>query len=106
MNHADLPVRGTRLTEGFVRQGLRVELRSKGSQRRLGLLTGAIDRTYPRPRVEVIPEGLCLGRLETWALVDTHLLPRKRQLLALGGGFQPPKGYPLINGEPPPTRKN
>lgn len=106
MSQSDLPVRGTRLTEGWVRQGLRVELRSKGSQRRLGLLTGIIDRTYPRPRVEVIPEGLCLGRLEAWLLVDTHLLPRKRQLVGLGGGFQPPKGYPLINGESPSKPKN
>lgn len=106
MTYADLPVRGTRLTEGFVRQGLRIELRGKGGRGRLGILTGVIDRTYPRPRVEVIPEGLCLGRLETWALVDAHLLPRKRQLVGLGGGFQPPKGYPLINGEPAPTLRN
>jgi hypothetical protein len=96
----NLPTKSTALTAQRVHQGLRVELRGRNSRPRLGLLTGLIDKTYPRPRVEVIPEGLSLGRIETWALADCILLPRKRQLVPLGGSYQPPKGYPLINKEP------
>lgn len=95
-----LPIRTVPLKPEHVRQGMRVELRGRKSRPRLGLLTGVLDKTYPRPRVEVIPEGLSLGRIETWALADCVLLPRRRQLVALGGGYQPPKGYPLVNGEP------
>jgi hypothetical protein len=94
-----LPIRTVPLKAAQVQQGLRVELRGRNSRPRLGLLTGVIDKTYPRPRVEVIPEGLSLGRIETWALADCVLLPRRRQLSALGGGYQPPKGYPLVNKE-------
>jgi hypothetical protein len=93
------PLKSAPLSSQWNRQGLRVELRDGRTPARIGLLTGVLDRTYPRPRVEVIPEGLALGRIETWPLADVALLPRKRQLRALGGGFDPPKGYPLVNKE-------
>jgi|694.fasta_scaffold74192_3 hypothetical protein len=82
-----------------VQRGLRVELCARGKQPRLGLMTGLIDRTYPRPRVEVIPEGLALSRLELWAMDDLVLLPKRRQLVGMGGGWRCPKGYPLVNKE-------
>jgi hypothetical protein len=98
------PRSATPLTREWVIQGLRVELparRQVGRSRSwIGLLTGVIETSYPRPRVEVITEGLSLGRLDTWALADVILLPRNRQLVAMGGGFTPPRGYPLINTEP------
>jgi hypothetical protein len=99
-----LPLKPSPLKPEQVRKGLRVELCARGTRPRIGLLTGALDRTYPRPRVEVIPEGLALGRLETWALADVILLPRRRQLQGMGGGFQPPKGYPLVNKESAPSQ--
>lgn len=94
------PIKATPLTAERVLHCLRVELRARGTRPRIGLLTGVLDRSYRRPRVEIIPEGLALSRIETWALADTVLLPRKRQLRALGGEFDPPKGYPLVNKEP------
>jgi hypothetical protein len=101
-----LPLKPSRLKPEHVRQGLRVELCASGVRPRIGLLTGVLDRTYPRPRVEIIPEGLSLGRLETWALADVLLLPRRRQLQAMGGSFVPPKGYPLVNTEKAQIKKS
>jgi hypothetical protein len=94
-----LPIKATPLTAERVQHCLRVELRAKGVPPRIGLLTGLLDRSYRRPRVEIIPEGLALSRIETWAMADVILLPRKRQLRALGGEFDPPRGYPLVNKE-------
>ncbi len=100
MPETRLPLKATPLKPELVQHCLRVELKAKGVRPRIGLLTGVLDRSYRRPRVEIIPEGLSLSRIETWALADTILLPRKRQLRALGGEFDPPKGYPLVNREP------
>ena len=83
-----------------VRLGLRVRATGHYARGRIGILTGVIDRSYPRPRVEVIPEGLALSRLDTWALAEAVLLPEQQQLRALGGSFNPPKGYPLITTSP------
>jgi len=90
------------LTADQVRLGLRVRATGHYAQGRIGILTGVIDRSYPRPRVEVIPEGLAVSRLDTWALAEAVLLPEPQQLRALGGSFDPPKGYPLITTSPKP----
>jgi hypothetical protein len=94
-----LPCRPSPLKPEQVQRGLRVELCARGVRPRLGLMTGLIDRTYPRPRVEVIPEGLALGRLELWTMEDLILLPKRRQLTGVGGDWKCPKGYPLVNKE-------
>jgi hypothetical protein len=106
VSSSPLPLKASLLRPEQVRQGLRVELTLPKGRTRIGLLTGTLDRTYPRPRVEVIPEGLALGKLETWALADVVLLPRRRQLKGMGGGFTPPKGYPLVNKENEPKQRN
>ncbi len=36
-------------------------------------------------------------RKELWALNNTKLRPINEQLVALGGKFKPPKGFPLHN---------
>lgn len=89
------------LTASLVQRGLRVQSTHKHSRDRIGMLTGTIDHGYPRPRVEVIPEGLSLARLETWAIHETVILPIEQQVKALGGSFDPPKGYPLITQSKP-----
>lgn len=99
MAEIKLPTRPSRLRLERVQRGLRVELLSRGKRPRLGLMTGLIDRTYPRPRVEVIPEGLALSRLELWVVDDLVLLPKRRQLIGMGGDWRCPKGYPLVNKE-------
>lgn len=98
------PRRATPLTPEWVIKGLRAELpanRRLGRPRAwIGLLTGVLETSYPRPRVEVMVEGLSLSTLQTWAMADVILLPRHRQLVVMGGSFTPPRGYPLINTEP------
>jgi hypothetical protein len=85
-----------RLTEALVQKGLRVQSTGHHAPGRTGMLTGVIDHGYRRPRVEVIPEGLSLGRLDTWAIDDTLILPLSQQFRSLGGSFEAPRGYPLI----------
>ena len=84
------------LTADQVRLGLRVLATGHYAKGRTGILTGVIDRSCRRPRVEVIPEGLAVSRLDSWALAEATPLPESQQLRALGGSFDPPKGYPLI----------
>ena len=104
MTERKIPVRATPLTPEWVIQGLRVELPANSRQgrprTRTGMLTGLLDRSYPRPRVEVMVEGTSTNRPETWAMADVLLLPRRRQLVAMGGGYEPPRGYPLNCSEP------
>jgi hypothetical protein len=106
MTELKLPSKPSPLKTEQVQRGLRVELCVRGKPPRLGLMTGLIDRTYPRPRVEVIPEGFALSRLELWAMADLVLLPKRRQLIGMGGDWRCPKGYPLVNKESGPINRS
>lgn len=80
-----------------VRRWLRVRYYDPSGPRRLGLLTGVLDRSGFSPTVEVIPEAFAFHCLEFWPLHRLEALPRQQQLRCQGGLFDPPKGYPFLN---------
>lgn len=62
---------------------------------RSGLVVGRTEATgWNRALVLVAIEGST--RNEYWPLRHTVPRPKREQVAALGGRFQPPKGFPLI----------
>lgn len=67
---------------------------------RIGMVAGRLEPGIGvTALLPVIVEGST--RNELWPLHRLEPLPRKRQLVGLGGKVIPPKGYPLI----PPAEK-
>jgi hypothetical protein len=54
------------------------------------------ERANHRGQYEVFPEGFSSAKPELWPLQHSFVLPVSRQLSALGGNFDPPKGYPFF----------
>lgn len=82
-----------RLRPHDLKTGLRVEYRCVTGTR-LGMV--ASDRPNHCGQYEVFPEGISSARPELWPLQHSFVLPMPRQLSALGGKFNPPKGYPFF----------
>lgn len=83
-------------------QGTRVECLDKRGGRRLAMLTGHQEtRAHGLVYLELIHEGCATGRPEFWLKDDIRPLPKQQQMVALGGCFRPPKGYPFITKAKP-----
>lgn len=62
---------------------------------RCGFVIGNVEATgWNRALVPVAIEGST--RHEYWPLCHVDLRPMREQVAALGGKYQPPKGFPLI----------
>lgn len=84
------------LSPDSVRKNLRVEYRPSRGSARIGLLTGQRTSHGSTFLVEVFPEGSSKVRTEDWEIQRVFPLPPQQQLVALGGTFQPPVGYPFL----------
>lgn len=80
-----------------LRKNLRVEYRPTSGLPRRGLLTGRRISHGSTFLVEVFPEGSSTVRTDTWEISRVYLLPQVEQPVAVGGSFNPPKGYPFIS---------
>lgn len=82
--------------------GTRVECFDKRGTRRAAMLTGHQEtRAHGLVYLELIHEGCATGLPEFWLAEDIKPLPKRQQMVSLGGTFQPPKGYPFITKAKP-----
>lgn len=85
----------TTLTPEQIKPGLRVEIlaHARAETGRLGMLTG---KTAGARHAIVIVEGCSSGLPEEQPLSLLVPLSLEQQLVALGGQFVPPPGYPFV----------
>jgi hypothetical protein len=83
-------------------QGTRVACVDRRGGRHLAMLTGHQEtRSQGAVYLELIREGSANGVPEFWPAGDVTPLPKRQQLVALGGNFKAPKGYPYVTRERP-----